>query len=62
MAILGAVLAFTVSGISGLALILETLYRLFLEGRIGKALYKRVLKALSRKWGWQNVTIDQLLD
>ena len=37
VAILGAVLAFTISGVGGLALILEALYRLFQEGKIGKA-------------------------
>ncbi len=47
VAILGAVLAFTISGVGGLALILEALYRLFQEGKIGKALYKQILKALA---------------
>lgn len=57
MAILGAVLALTVSGVGGLALILEALYRLFQEGKIGKALYKQILKALARKWGSENIPI-----
>ena len=62
VAILGAVLAFTISGVGGLALILEALYRLFQEGKIGKALYKQILKALARRWGGKNVPIEHLLD
>ena len=62
VAILGVVLAFTISGVGGLALILEALYRLFQEGKIGKALYKQILKALARRWGVKNVPIEHLLD
>ena len=62
VAIIGAVLTFTISGVGGLALILEALYRLFQEGRLGKALYKQILKALARKWGAKNVPIEHLLD
>ena len=62
MAIFGAVLAFTISGVGGLALILEALYRLFQEGKIGKALYKQILKALARRWGGENVPIEHLLN
>ena len=62
VAILGTVLAFTISGVGGLALILEALYRLFQEGKIGKALYKQILKALARKWGGENVPIEHLLN
>lgn len=62
VAILGALLAFTISGVGGLALILEALYRLFEEGKIGKALYKQILKALARRWGGKNVPIEHLLD
>ena len=62
VAILGAVLAFTISGVGGLALILEALYRLFQEGKIGKALYKQILRALARRWGVKNVPIEHLLD
>jgi hypothetical protein len=40
LSILGAVVTVTVSGVSGLALILEALYRLFQEGKISKALYQ----------------------
>ena len=62
MAIIGAVLTFTISGVGGLALILEALYRLFQEGRIGKTLYKQILKSLGKKWGAENVPIEHLLD
>lgn len=62
MAIVAAVLTFTISGVGGLALILEALYRLFQEGRISKALYKQILKALARKWGGTNVPIDHFLE
>ena len=61
MAIIGAVLTFTISGVGGLALILEALYRLFQEGKIGKALYKQIVKALVRKWEGKNVPIEHLL-
>ena len=60
VAITGTVLTFTISGVGGLALILEALYRLFQEGRIGKALYKQILKALAKKWGIKNVPVDHL--
>ena len=62
MAIVGAVLTFTISGVGGLALILEALYRLFQEGKISKALYKQIVKALAKKWGGKAVPIDHLLD
>lgn len=62
MAIIGAVLTFTISGVGGLALILEALYRLFQEGKISKALYKQIVKALARKWGGKAIPIDNLLD
>jgi hypothetical protein len=51
MTIIGAVLAFSVSGVGGLALILEALYRLFQEGKISKALYKQIVKALTKRGG-----------
>ena len=62
MAIVGAVFACTVSGVGGLALLLDALSRLFEEGKISKALYKQILKALARRWGGKNVPIDHLLD
>ncbi len=51
MDVVAAGLTFTVSGVGGLALILEALYRLFQEGKISKALYEQTVKALARKWG-----------
>ena len=62
VAILGAIFTLTVSGVGGVALILEALYQLFKEGRIGEALYKQVLKSLAKKWGAENVPIEHLLD
>jgi hypothetical protein len=59
MAILGAIITFTVSGVGGLALILEALYRLFQEGKISKALYKQLLKVLSKRSG---VPVEHFLD
>ena len=61
MAILGAVLSFTVSGVGGLALILEALYRLFQEGKISRALYKQILKGLAKRWG-ARVPVEHLID
>lgn len=59
MAIIAAVITVTVSGVGGLALILEALYRLFQEGKISKALYKKIVKAIGKKAG---VPVDHLLD
>ena len=39
MAILGSVIIFTILGLDSLTLILETLYRVFQEKKIRKALY-----------------------
>lgn len=61
LASLGGVLIVTVSGVGGLALILEALYRLFEEGKIGKALYKQILKILAGKWVRKNVPVKHLL-
>ena len=62
MAILGAILAFTISGVGGLALILEALYRLFQEGRISKALYTQIVKALAKRWGGDAVPVGHFLE
>lgn len=59
MAILGAIISVSVSGISGLALILEALYRLFQEGKISRFLYYAIVKALGDKTG---VPVEHLLD
>ena len=61
MAILGTILTFTISGVGGLALILEALYRLFQEGKISKAVYNQVIKALAKRWGGSAVPVEHLL-
>mgnify|MGYP000489076957 CR=1 FL=1 len=61
MAILSAVITFTVSGVGGLALILEALYRLFQEGKISRALYKQIIKVLANRWG-SKVPAEHFLD
>jgi hypothetical protein len=62
MAVVAAVLTFTVSSVSGLVLILKALYRLFQKGKILKALYKQIVKALARRWGVEIMPIEHLLD
>ena len=62
MAILAAILTFTISGVGGLALILEALYRLFQEGKISKAVYTQRVKALATRWGGSAVPIEHLLE
>jgi hypothetical protein len=62
MAILAAILTFTISGVSGLALILEALYRLFQEGKISKAVYKQMIKALAKRWGGNAVPVEHLVE
>jgi hypothetical protein len=44
MSILAALITVCTSGVGGLALFLEALYRLFQEGKISRALYEQVLK------------------
>jgi hypothetical protein len=61
MAVLGAVISVAISGVGGLALILEALYRLFQEGKISKALYKRIVQVLAKRSG-VSVPIEHLLD
>ncbi len=39
-----------VSGVGGLILFLEALYRLFQEGKISLALYKKILKIVTNRW------------
>lgn len=60
--ILGIILSITISGVGGLALILEALYQLFKDGKISKAVYKAIVKNLARKWGAKNVPLENLLD
>ena len=62
MIIIGTIMTFTLSGVGGLTLILEALYRLFQEGKISKALYKQILKALAKKGVGKNVPMEHLLE
>lgn len=62
MAIIAAILTFTISGVGGLALILEALYRLFQEGKISKALYKQTIQSLAKRWGGSAVPVEHLLE
>ena len=62
MAILGTILTFTISGVGGLALILEALYRLFQEGKISKAIYIEIVKALAKRWGGSDMPVEHLLE
>ena len=61
MAILALVMSLTVSGTSGLALLLEALYRLFKEGKISRSLYYEIINILPRIWGFR-LPIDHFLD
>jgi hypothetical protein len=51
MLLISALVTVTISGVSGLALFLEALYKLFKEGRISRALYEAILKSLAKKYG-----------
>jgi hypothetical protein len=51
MVIIAAIMSVCISGVGGLALFLEALYRLFQEGKISRALYAQILKAVAKKWG-----------
>ena len=62
MAILASILTFTISGVGGLALILKALYRLFQEGKISKAVYTQIVKALAKRWGGSAVPVEHLLE
>lgn len=62
MVIIAATLTFTISGIGGLALMLEALYRLFKEGKISKAIYNQIIKTLAKRWGGNVVPVEHLLE
>jgi hypothetical protein len=49
ISILAAVITFCISGVGGLAIFLEALYRLFQEGKISEALYKELAKIVTKK-------------
>ena len=57
--LLGIILTLTISGIGGLALFLEALYRLFKEGKISRAVYLELVKYATRG---KAVPIEHLLD
>jgi hypothetical protein len=54
-----ALITVCASGIGGLTLFLEALYRLLQEGKISRALYEQILKNVARRW--TKVPIDHLL-
>lgn len=56
MTILALIVALTISGSGGLALLLEALHRLFREGRISKAMYHEIVNAIvnPNPWGVKN--------
>jgi len=49
MSIISALITVCVSGVGGLALFLEALYRLFQEGKISQALYEQILKIVTKE-------------
>lgn len=49
VSIISALLTVCVSGVGGLALFLEALYRLFQEGKISRALYEQILKIVRKE-------------
>jgi hypothetical protein len=64
MAILGLLLTFTFSGVGGLGLVLEALYRLFQEGKISKKVYKEAVETIGikgRKWTIRKVLPIRLI-
>jgi hypothetical protein len=50
ISIIAILIAVSVSGVGGLALFLEALYRLFQEGKISRALYEQILKNVTKRW------------
>jgi hypothetical protein len=60
-AILAIIITVTVSGVGGLAMILEALRQLFEEGKVSKALYKQLVKALVKRWG-AKIPIEHFID
>ena len=56
LCMIAALISVCVSGVGGLALFLEALYRLFQEGRISRALYTQILKLVTKR-----TPVDHLL-
>lgn len=50
LAIVSLVITLTISGIGGLALLLDALTELLNEGKISKALYNQIVKALKKRY------------
>jgi hypothetical protein len=50
ISIIATLIAVCVSGVGGLALFLEALYRLFQEGKISRALYEQILEYITKRW------------
>ena len=61
-AILAAIRIFTISGVGGLVIILEALYRLFQERKISKVVYTQIVKALAKRWRGSTVPVEHLLE
>jgi Co/Zn/Cd efflux system component len=47
LSILAALIAACVSGVGGLALFMEALYRLFQEGKISRAVYEQLVEIVT---------------
>jgi hypothetical protein len=50
LAIIGIIVGVCFSGITGLTIFLEALYRLFQEGRISRALYEQIVESVKSRW------------
>jgi hypothetical protein len=62
VSILAALMTVCVSGVGGLAIFLQALYRLFQEGKISRALYEQIVKIISKRWWrWNKVPVEHLL-
>lgn len=59
ISIIAAFITVCVSGVSGLILFLEALYRLFQEGKISRALYEQILKIVTKRVS--KVPVEHLL-
>lgn len=59
VSIVAALITVCVSGVGGLAIFLEALYRLFQEGKISRALYEQILKFATKRW--IKVPVEHLL-
>jgi len=60
VSLIGLILSLTISGVGGLTIILEALFRLFREGKISKALFKQIITALAANLGVPVETLENL--